>query len=329
MRFRLANAVVTLATLTACSGGVEPTPSTDTSIATTASTAVAVVPVIEDVIELEGSEALGLAITSQAVWAITYQTSTLSRIQPESGTVTASESIGSGAATLLAVGDDLWAAGYGTQTDSNIYRIDPVTGQVTAAIASGEVCCDLTAGDGAIWAIDPEGSLLRVDPATNEMVDRIGISIDREAHTNVVYAGESLWVSSDTTPLLRVDPNSGSIDEFDVGGGVPFLEDDGLLWGAAPDSLWAVDPSTGSVAAQIALEDSIEVISLGVGETEIWTGIRRLGFVGAVLRINRASGEVLDEFREIEIPARVAFGFDSVWITDSGSNELYRISPAG
>ena len=159
-----------------------------------------------------------------------------------SGEVTLSEVIASQPATLLAVGDELWAAGYGGLTNSNIYRIDSVTGQPAASIDTGEVCCDLTAGDGAIWAVNPDGEVLRVDPDSNEVTDRFEITVDRNAHTNVVYAGGSVWVSSDTTALFRIDPGSGSIDEFDVEGGVPFLEHEGLLWGAAPDSLWAVDP---------------------------------------------------------------------------------------
>jgi hypothetical protein len=93
--------------------------------------------------------------------------------------------------------------------------------------------------------------------------------------------------------------------------------------------VWAVDPQTGEVVSRIELEDSIEVMSLGVGESEIWTGIRRPGRIGAVLRIDPASGEVLDEFGDIDIPARISLGFGSVWVTDSGSNRLYRISPAG
>ena len=318
-----------LATLSACSESAASTTSTTTSAAPTTSTSATEAPAIEEVIELEGSEALGLAVTNDAVWAITYQSGTLSRIDPESGAVTLSEEIGSQLASLLVIGDELWAAGYGGLTNSNIYRIDPATGQAAASINTGEVCCDLTAGDGAIWAVNPDGEVLRVDPQSNQVSDRFEVPVDRNAHTNVVFAGGLVWVSSDTTLLSRLDPDSGSIDEFDVAGGVPFLEHERLLWGASPDSLWAVDPQTGEVVSRIELEDSIEVMSLGVGESEIWTGIRRPGRIGAVLRIDRASGEVLDEFSDVEIPARIAFGFDSVWITDSGSNLLYRISPAG
>lgn len=96
----LAAGSVFLATLS-CSAGSEPT--TSTTATTTASTALPVAPAIVDVIELNGSEALGLTITDDAVWAITYQTGTLSRIDPGSGDVTLSEEIGSQIATLLTI----------------------------------------------------------------------------------------------------------------------------------------------------------------------------------------------------------------------------------
>jgi hypothetical protein len=72
--------------------------------------------------------------------------------------------------------------------------------------------------------------VLRVDPESNQVIDRLEVTVDRNAHTNVVYAGGSVWVSSDTTLLSRLDPDSGTIDEFDVAGGVPFLEHEGFLW---------------------------------------------------------------------------------------------------
>ncbi len=196
-----------------------------------------------------------------------------------------------------------------------------------ATVDPGEVCCDLTAGEGAVWAVDPRGSVMRIDPRDGRIVDRLEVAIDPTVHTNAVYAGGSLWVSSDSTALFRVDPGSGSTREVDTGGGVPFVADGGLVWGAAPDVLWAVDAETGEVVERIPLQDSIEVISLGIGFGAIWAGIRHVGYVGAVLRIDPATGEVLDEVSDVEIPARIAFGFGSVWVTDSGSSSLYRISP--
>ena len=192
---------------------------------------------------------------------------------------------------------------------------------------AGEVCCDLTSDDeGDVWAIDPGGRLIEISDGG---VSR-GLPVDidaRNAHTNVVYAGGSLWVSSDTTPLHRVDPATGATTDIDVGGGVPFLEHHGRVWGASSTEIWAVDPATGQVAERIALEGSTEVLSLEFdSDDDLWVGIRRAGRAGRVLQLDRSTGAVKTELRDVDIPARIEFGFDSIWITDSGSSSLYRVA---
>jgi len=134
-------------------------------------------------------------------------------------------------------------------------------------------------------------------------------------------------VSSDTTPLHRIDPATGGTTDLDVGGGVPFLEHDGLVWGASPTEIWAVDPATGQVAERIELEGSTEVLSLNFdADGDVWVGIRRAGRAGRVLQLDRSTGAVKTELRDVDIPAHIEFGFDSIWITDSGSSSLYRIA---
>jgi outer membrane protein assembly factor BamB len=201
-----------------------------------------------------------------------------------------------------------------------LWRVDPATGRVVETIPAGEICCDLTWDGSAVWAVDPAGAVFRIGGPRHRVV------LDRNAHTNAVYGGGVLWVASDTTSVLALDPKTGeAIRRLDVDG-VPFLAADGLVWGAAPTLLWAVDARTGAVARRIPLTDSIEVLSLEVTDDAIWVGIRRPGRIGAVLRLDPASGAVRDELREIRIPARIEYGFGSVWITDSGSSSLYRVA---
>jgi streptogramin lyase len=232
------------------------------------------------------------------------------------------------AASVLATRDAIWVAGYGGgPTDSAVYRVDPASGRLVATVEVGEVCCDLSADDGGVWVVDPSGGVLRVAAATNTVVRRFAVALDRNAHTNAVYAAGSVWVSSDTTALTRIDVRSGTRTSIDVGGGVPFLARDGLIWGAAPNRLWAVQAGTGAVVRRIDLVDSIEVISLELGFNSIWVGIRRPGRIGAVLTLDAETGRVRNELRDISIPARMAVGFGSVWVTDSGSGLLYRLAP--
>jgi hypothetical protein len=292
-----------------------------TTIGTTTTTIAE--PDVQSVIDVGGTQLLGLAVSSDAVWPVSFDASTVNRVDPTTNTVTASYEV-SGAASALALADVVWVASYGGSP--SLVALDAETGAMRTS-AQGEVCCDLTSDDeGDVWAVDPGGRVVEISDGG---VSRgLPVEIDaRNAHTNVVYAGGSLWVSSDTTPLHRIDPATGATTDLDVGGGVPFLEHDGLVWGASPTEIWAVDPATGQVAERIALEGSTEVLSLNFdADGDVWVGIRRAGRAGRVLQLDRSTGAVKTELRDVDIPAHIEFGFDSIWVTDSGSSSLYRIA---
>jgi hypothetical protein len=292
-------------------------PASTTSITSTGQSAV------QAIIEIDGGQLLGLAIDEDSVWPVSFDAGTISKVDPAADAVAAAIDLGSGAASALAVDGVVWVAGYGG--DPSLFEVDAGAATVTATHPFGELCCDLSSGDGSLWAVDPSGSALEIDLATGELVRTIPITVDRNAHTNAVYTDGYLWFSSDTTALSRLDPQSGAIEEFDVGGGVPFLARDGLLWGASATEVWAIDGS-GTVVERIELTNSLEVISLELSGPDIWVGIRKGGRIGVVQQVERASGAVRQEI-EVDIPARMVVGFGSLWVTDSGSNKLYRIGP--
>lgn len=324
-RVSIYTATVALIVITGCDADhpVMPQASQATSPVTpSASPAGATTP-----IAIGGGQALGLAIHKGAVWAISYDTATLSRIDPATNKVTLTAHMEVPVATILSTGDTLWAASYGgSPADSKIMRIDPATGEAVATIAPGEVCCDLSFGLGSLWAVDPRGELLRIDIATDKVVSRVKVAVDRAAHTNVVYAGDSAWVSSDTTKLLRLKGGKAPARAYDVGGGVPFLAAEGKVWGASPTAVWAVSAATGQVTDRFELPNSIEVISMTVTPDAVWVGIRRPGHIGAVLEIDRATKAVRRELSEVAIPARMEITEDAVWVTDSGGDKVHRIS---
>ena len=298
--------------------------STSTSTSTLPSEAVAV----EASIDIGGGEALGLAADSRHVWAVAFESSSLVSIDPTTNQVTATVDLDDGAASALAVDDQIWVVAYAMAGGSSLTRVDGPTAEVTGTFPTDELCCDLSADDRGLWAIDPNGAAVRFDLGFGELVDRYEIDVDRNVHVNGVFAGDAYWYSSDTTPLSRLDPATGAIDTFDVGGGVPFLARDGLLWGASPTEVWAVDDATGQVVETIAVPDSIEVMSLEVTVDDVFVGMRHPGRRGAVLQLDRATGAEITEI-DVDIPARMVIGFSSVWVTDSGGSVVYRLGPAG
>lgn len=324
-RVSIYTATVALIVITGCDADhpiLPPAGPTASALSARPSPAGATVP-----ISIGGGQALGLAVHQGAVWAIAYDTATLARIDPATNRVTLSVAMGVPVATLLSTGDSLWAASYGgSPADSKIMKIDPATGAVLATIQTGEVCCDLSYGQGRLWAVDPNGELLRIDVATAKVTGRTKITVDRNAHTNVVYAGDSAWVSSDTTKLLRLKGGRAPAQPVDVGGGVPFMAWEGKVWGASPTQIWAVDAATGRVAERIDVPGSIEVMSMAVTADAVWVGIRHPGRVGAILEIDRATRTVRREVTEVSIPARMELTENAVWVTDSGGDKVHRIT---
>ena len=56
--------------------------------------------------------------------------------------------------------------------------------------------------------------------------------------------------------------------------------------------VWAIDTATGEVAERLPVPESIEVISLEVSGNDVFVGMRHPGHVGAVLHLDRTTGEV-------------------------------------
>jgi len=235
-----------------------------------------------------------------------------------------SQALPGGASTALAAEGALWVASYPGR--STLTKLEPSDLSTIDSSSPGELCCDLTFGDGALWAADPGGRVLRIQPATLVVADEYPVTLDRNAHTNLVYADGYVWVSSDSTDLMRLDPATGETTPFDVGGGVPFFARDGLVWGASTDEVWAVDSRTGEERQRVRLQDSIEVMALELDDSNmLWVGLRHPGRRGAVVRVDASTGAEFGEV-PVDIPARIVLGFGSAWVTDSGSSLVYRLT---
>jgi hypothetical protein len=190
------------------------------------------------------------------------------------------------------------------------------------------VCCQVAFADGSVWAIDPAGSVQRLDPVTGELIDSTPVEVDNvNGHVDLAGDDRALWVGSDTTGLTRIDPSGDTVaGHVDVGGGIPMVVAGDLLWGAGPHHLWAIDVATGEVRTAFELDDTIEMFSVAVTREAIWMAARRPGHVGVVRRYDLET-HVLTGEAALALPARLAFAFDAVWVLDAQSSELLRFDP--
>ena len=164
--------------------------------------------------------------------------------------------------------------------------------------------------------------LVQVDGATGEVVDSTAVEVGENVHVEVRWAAGAAWVGSDGLPLVRVDgADLAEHETIEVDEGIPFLFEGGLLWGAGPAQLWALDPATSEVTRRIALDNLIEILALDIDGEEAWIAARRPGHVGTLLRLDLATGEVTSE-TPVDLPSAVRIGPDRAWVASYTTNEL-------
>jgi streptogramin lyase len=172
--------------------------------------------------------------------------------------------------------------------------------------------------------MDPRGTLLAIDPAGGRVATTTPVTVDPAVHIGLAGDERALWVSSDTTALLKVDPASARVvASIDVGGGIPMAMAQGLVWGAGPRHVWAVDPASNEVRVRFPIENTIETLSLAVAGDTLWIGARRPGYVGVVLRYDLPSRRQTGE-AAVGLPARVVHAFGQAWVVDWEANRLLR-----
>jgi DNA-binding beta-propeller fold protein YncE len=133
-----------------------------------------------------------------SLWVTSGDGSSVDRIDPATGTVTAAWSI----PDVDAVGaGSLWGTtGYGVQTTGyGVQRIDPGTGAVTAAITVPGARYVVFWADSA-WAMTgtSSGGLVRIDPATNRV------------------SGLEVWFGNDLT-YAAADPGGLWVNDYSTG----------------------------------------------------------------------------------------------------------------
>jgi hypothetical protein len=114
--------------------------------------------------------------------------------------------------------------------------------------------------------VDPRGGLLAIDPVELRVVGMTPVALPPNVHVGLMGDEEALWLSSDTTALLRINPRSGQVvASLDVGGGIPMALAQGLVWGAGPHHVWAVDPASNEIRVRRASVPIRRVLNTRVG----------------------------------------------------------------
>jgi len=278
-----------------------------------------------------------IAVGEGVVWVLNADNRTISKIDPETREV---ETFGTGSVpTDLAVGAGaLWvgngaesAGAVGNVYTASVSRVDPGTTTVreTAVLPSlrrpdapnaGEErvlgVSQLAVGADAVWVINPDMTVSRLDPDTGDRVATIPV----EAGSAIAAGEEGVWVLSGEGPnVLRIDPRTNKVGQrieletsgltgLAVGAGSVWATDleEGLLWRIEPGP----DPTTRSI------EVGFGVTAVAYGADAIWV----TNFVrDEIVRVDPQRNRVTKRTRLAGTPPSVAADDETAWVSIAGA----------
>lgn len=200
----------------------------------------------------------GLAAGAGAVWMVTEggkgTFDALARIDPRTNTITDTIPLGH-LGGGVAVGEGaVWVT---APEDGMLLRVDPESREVAEEVTGLAQPTWVAVGEGGVWVQsgtwgdhqEGDGSVVRVDPQTNEIVTRIRVDDSPGQAAIVTVGGGSVWARSQFTLLAKIAPESNLVVEryedqkglgdIEIGFGSVWLSDFGF------NKVWRLPLDTG------------------------------------------------------------------------------------
>jgi DNA-binding beta-propeller fold protein YncE len=225
----------------------------------------------------------------------------------------------------------VWAVSCGAQ---GLARLETATGKALASIASGSASVPyaLAASPDSIWALtDDRTTLTRIDPDTNSIVSEMRLPAGCRS---ITYADNSLWVACPgEKKLIRINPQTNVVAaRIEV---TP--EPISVVYGgasAAESSIWVlsrkegkvarIDSKTNKVTATIELGFTNADGNLAFGDGFLW--VSAPGFPITKISTQLEKEKVVQQFAG-DGGGMIQFGLNSVWLTNTAYNNVWRIDP--
>ena len=188
----------------------------------------------------------GLAVGEGAVWIgnaaslenFQYMAS-VSRIDPDSRTETNTVELPGGDRPFEGVTSGVSrlavaaAAVWAINPDATVSRIDARTGELVERVRGAKGAQALAAGEGGIWFVDQDESVVRIDPRSNRARQRIEVAASFLG--GIAVGGGSLWVTAPAEGVVwKIEPGRPPLMRtIDVGFGVAHIAfGGGAVWTA-------------------------------------------------------------------------------------------------
>jgi DNA-binding beta-propeller fold protein YncE len=198
----------------------------------------------------------------------------------------------------------------------------------------------LAFGFGAVWVTNSNGTVSRIDPASDQVVATIPLPRPGHRPEAVATGAGMVWVAAGAGMIWRIDPARNQVvGKVDTGRllykPISLAVQDDAVWvvccanaapGRHPDGkLIRIDPAGGRVAARIAVRgDPFAVVA---DPQAVWVATAQ----GAAERVDPVTNQVA-----AVVPAggpiggtqAVAIGHGGVWLADPGDSVVLRVDPA-
>jgi ABC-type branched-subunit amino acid transport system substrate-binding protein len=269
-----------------------------------------------------------VAVGEGGVWVLDNAAKTVSRIDPKTREVTESFDT-PGVPSELAVGEGaLWvgiAAGrQGANATVRVARMDTDNGRVTgtARLRGDEGVYPvagtprLAVGEGAVWAVNPDGSVSRIDPKTGGVV----ATIETKNRAWTIAAGDGgVWYLGfdGATGVTEIDTRrnrQGRTIPVGASGLMGVAVGGGSVWAAADQDgvVWRIVPERSAIQRTIEVGSGATFVAFGDGAA--WTG----NYVdGTVARIDPRTNRVTAK-ASVGAPQALAAGAGSGWVSVAG-----------
>ncbi len=268
-----------------------------------------------------------VAVGEGAVWVLNTEDRTISRIDPKTKKLVRRFEIGGVPSDIAAGAGALWVGnGGGAENNAtvSISRVDPHSDRITRTVrlpdtGSGSAWPTvgfpgIAVGAGAVWAINPDQTISRIDPKTGLTVATVN------ARASTIAAGDAgVWfVDADRSAVTRIDPRTNRVGQtIPVGANLLLgvAVGAGSVWATGENEglVWRIDPGPHPVTRTIDTGAGVSLITFG--DAMVWAAN---SVDGKVSRIDPHTNTVTAKLA-IGASQAIAAGDGSVWVSVAGA----------
>ena len=261
-----------------------------------------------------GARPVAIASGADALWVGNLDDQSVTRVDPASRQAVRHIPIGDRPTGLAATRTAVWV----TKGNGDISKIHTGYDRVTATKALrasvgffGGTVRPALAAFGSIWIVSPDGVVLRVDPASMQVVESVAVG---NVPSAIAAGAGSIWVTnSHDGTVTRIDPETlVPKPPIPVGNGpaaVAVNAAGAWIANAGDNALVRVDTETNAVVETTPVGDGPAAVL--ATPTALWVANSR---AGTVTRLDPRSGKVSKTIRLGGTPSALAFADGLVWV---------------